>query len=119
MRLRLPAYAKVNLGLEIVGRRADGFHEIVSVTQTISLADTIEVTASEALSIEMTPPLVDDDDNLVRRAAEALAAYTYRSPGGRLHLTKRIPLAAGLGGGSSDAASTLRLLDRLWETRLG
>jgi 4-diphosphocytidyl-2-C-methyl-D-erythritol kinase len=119
MRLWLPAYAKVNLGLEILGRRADGFHEIVSVTQTISLADTVEVAPAETLALEMTPPLVDDSDNLVVRAAEALAAHTGHSARGRLHLKKRIPLAAGLGGGSSDAATTLRLLDRLWETRLG
>jgi 4-diphosphocytidyl-2-C-methyl-D-erythritol kinase len=119
MSLRLPAYAKINLGLEILGRRDDGFHEIVSVTQTISLADTLVVTASDALSVEMTPPLVEDDDNLVRRAADLLAAHTNHLPSGRLHLAKRIPLAAGLGGGSSDAASAIRLLDRLWGTGLG
>ena len=119
MKLRLPAYAKINLGLEIRGRRADGFHEIVSVTQTISLSDTVEASPGETLAVEMTPPLVDNDDNLVRRAAEALADHTGRPASGRLHLTKRIPLAAGLGGGSSDAASTLRLLDRLWGTKLG
>lgn len=117
--LTVPAYAKVNLGLEIVGRRADGFHEIVSVTQLISLADRVEVGPADALSVEMQPPLVDEGDNLARRAALALAAEAGRTPTGSVRIAKQIPLAAGLGGGSSDAASTLRLLDRLWSTRLG
>jgi len=119
MILRLPAYAKVNLSLEILGRRADGFHEIVSVTQTISLADTIEAAASDTLTVEMDPPLVEEDDNLMRRAAEALAEATGQPATGRVRIAKRVPLAAGLGGGSSDAATTLRLLDRLWGTGLG
>lgn len=117
--LRLRAYAKVNLSLEIVGRRADGFHEIVSVTQLVSLADRVEVAPGDALAIEMQPPLVDEGDNLARRAALALAAETGQRPRGSVTISKRIPLAAGLGGGSSDAAATLRLLDRLWGTRLG
>lgn len=119
MKLRLAAYAKINLGLEILRRREDGFHELVSVTQTISLADTIDVSPGEPCTVTMTPPLVEDGENLVGRAATALAAHTGRPPSGQIHLTKRIPLAAGLGGGSSDAASTLRLLDRLWGTGLG
>jgi len=117
--LRLPAYAKVNLGLEILGRRADGFHEIVSVTQIVSLADTVEVTTSDTLSIEMDPPLVGEGDNLAGTAALALASDTGRAPTAAVRIVKRIPLAAGLGGGSSDAAATLRLLDRLWGTSLG
>ena len=119
MRLRLPAYAKINLALEILGRRTDGFHEIASVTQTISLADTLEAAPDVAFSLTMSPPLVGDGDNLVARAASVLAEHTGRATTGRLHLTKRIPLAAGLGGGSSDAAAALRLLDRLWGTRVG
>lgn len=118
MRLRLEALAKINLGLEILGRRDDGFHEIVSVTQVISLADTLEARPSDRLTVEMTPPLVDDSENLVRRAAEALAAHAGRPAHAHLHITKRVPLAAGLGGGSSDAAAALRLLDRLWHTHL-
>lgn len=117
--LRASAYAKVNLSLEILGRRADGFHEIVSVSQTISLADEVAVWPAAGLSLRTEPPVVGDDENLVRRAAEALAAATGRRAEAGLRLRKRIPLAAGLGGGSSDAATTLRLLDRLWDTRLG
>ena len=116
--LRASAYAKVNLGLEVLGRRPDGFHEIVSVTQTISLHDTIEASVDDALTVEMDPPLVPDEDNLVRRAASLLASTTNRPPAARILVRKRIPLAAGLGGGSSDAATTLRLLDRLWQTQL-
>jgi 4-diphosphocytidyl-2-C-methyl-D-erythritol kinase len=117
--LSLPAYAKVNLTLEILGRRPDGFHEIASVTQLISLADRVEVSPGDLSSIEMLPPLVDAAENLVGRAADALAAATGRTIRGSLRIQKVIPLAAGLGGGSSDAAATLRLLDRLWGTRLG
>ncbi len=116
--LRLEAPAKINLGLEILGRRADGFHEIVSVTQPISLADTVEARPADTLTVEMTPPLVEDGENLVRRAAEALAAHLGRPAHAHLKITKRVPLAAGLGGGSSDAAAALRLLDRLWGARL-
>ena len=117
--MSLPAYAKINLGLEILGRRPDGFHEIVSVTQLISLADTVTVTPSASLSVSMSPPLVDPSDNLVGRAAQLLADDRRRVPGAAIHVEKQIPLAAGLGGGSSDAAATLRLLDRLWESPLG
>ena len=117
--LSVPAYAKVNLGLEILGRRPDGYHEIVSVTQLVSLADRVEVVPADALSVEMRPPIVDEGDDLARRAALALAAATGTTPTGTVRIDKRIPLAAGLGGGSSDAAAALRLLDRLWGTGLG
>lgn len=117
--LAAPAYAKINLSLEILGKRPDGFHELVSVSQTISLADHLTVWPSDSLHLTTQPPIVEDHDNLVRRATEALALATGRAASGHLLLKKRIPLAAGLGGGSSDAATTLRLLDRLWGTRLG
>jgi len=117
--LRASAYAKVNLGLEVLGRRPDGFHEIVSATQTISLHDTVDASMADALTVEMDPPLVPDEDNLVRRAASLLAAAATCAPAARILVRKRIPLAAGLGGGSSDAAATLRLLDRLWQSQAG
>ena len=114
---RLSAFAKVNLSLEVLGRRPDGFHEIVSVTQMISLADRVEVTPGAPLDVEMEPPLVEAGENLAFRAASLLAQTTERVATGRLRILKRIPLAAGLGGGSSDAAATLRLFDRLWDAR--
>ena len=116
--VRTSAYAKVNLALEVIGRRDDGLHEIVSVTQTIALHDTIEASESDTLRVEMEPPLVSPDENLVARAARLLASSARREPNAQILVRKRIPLAAGLGGGSSDAASTLRLLDRLWGTNL-
>jgi 4-diphosphocytidyl-2-C-methyl-D-erythritol kinase len=117
--LRVRAYAKVNLSLEVVGRRDDGFHELVSVVQTISLHDLVECAAAPTLQVATVPPLVAPDENLARRAAELLARETGRTPAAMLRIHKRIPVAAGLGGGSSDAAASLRLLDRLWATRRG
>jgi 4-diphosphocytidyl-2-C-methyl-D-erythritol kinase len=116
--LRAPAYAKINLSLEILGKRPDGFHELVSVVQTVSLADHLTVWPAPHLKIAVEPPVVEEHDNLVRRAAEALALATGQAARAEIHLRKDIPVAAGLGGGSSDAATTLRLLDRLWGTRL-
>jgi 4-diphosphocytidyl-2-C-methyl-D-erythritol kinase len=113
------AFAKINLGLEILGKRSDGFHEIVSVTQLISLADTVSVSAADALTAEIEPPLPDGAENIAARAVRALAASVKRVPAARVRIAKQIPVAAGLGGGSSDAAATLRLLDRLWHGRHG
>jgi 4-diphosphocytidyl-2-C-methyl-D-erythritol kinase len=113
------AFAKINLSLEIVGKRTDGFHEIVSVTQLISLADTVEVSAAETLSVESEPPLTDGADNIAGRAACALAESVGRIPAVRVRIAKQIPVAAGLGGGSSNAAATLRLMDRLWHSQQG
>lgn len=117
--LRVQAYAKVNLTLEVLGRRDDGYHEIVSVVQTISLHDVIECSPAATLRVRTEPPVVDPAENLVTRAAELLAAETGRPSGAEILVRKRIPLAAGLGGGSSDAAAALLLLDRLWGTGLG
>ena len=118
-RLRTRAYAKVNLALEVVGRRDDGFHEIVSVTQTISLHDVVECAVAPGLRVRTEPLVVDAADNLAGAAAELLAREYGRAPTVQLLIRKRIPLTAGLGGGSSDAAATLRLLDRLWNMGRG
>jgi 4-diphosphocytidyl-2-C-methyl-D-erythritol kinase len=112
--LSLRAYAKINLTLEVLGRRDDGYHEIVSVTQLISLADDLTLAPAADFTIEMTPPLVSAEENLVRRAAEAFTRDRNRPLTGRLSIAKRIPLAAGLGGGSSDAAAALRLFGKRW-----
>jgi 4-diphosphocytidyl-2-C-methyl-D-erythritol kinase len=99
------AYAKINLTLEISGKRPDGYHELVSVMQTISLADSLAVAPGQDLRLECDVPELAGDDNLVLKAARLLGAA------GHFRLEKRIPMAGGLGGGSSDGALALRLLD--------
>lgn len=115
-------YAKVNLGLAVVAKRPDGFHEIATLMQAISLADTLHLRPSPdgdwRLAIEPAGVLPADDSNLVLRAARALEARVgsrdQATPHAHFHLEKRVPHGAGLGGGSSDAAATLRVLARWW-----
>ncbi len=111
-------YAKINLTLEILGKRADGYHEVRSVMQTVGLADRLEVTAAEELSFTCSDPALATPDNLVYRAARLLQSECGVSAGAALRLEKRIPAAAGLGGGSSDAAATIIALNRLWNLQL-
>ncbi len=113
-RLRTRAYAKVNFALEVLGRRSDGFHELVSVTQTISLHDVVECGPAPALKVKTRPPVVGADHNLAGAAARLLACETGHPAALELLIAKRIPLAAGLGGGSSNAASALRLMNLHW-----
>jgi 4-diphosphocytidyl-2-C-methyl-D-erythritol kinase len=124
------ARAKVNLALHVLGRRADGYHLIDSLVVFADMGDTLRATPREEALVKLTVdgPFGDElagstraEDNLVTRAADELvAAFPRRRPGGvRLHLTKRLPVAAGLGGGSADAAAALRLLDRLWDLGAG
>ena len=109
------APAKVNLGLHVLRRRPDGFHDLATVFLPLDWADEIAAEPAAGLSVSSSDPaLPTDDGNLVVRAARALAAHTGTSEGARLHLDKRVPYGAGLGSGSSDAAATLRLLTRLW-----
>jgi 4-diphosphocytidyl-2-C-methyl-D-erythritol kinase len=117
-RLRLWTPAKVNLALEILGKRPDGYHEISTVLQAVDLFDRLTVEDAEALTLVASDPgLPVDDTNLVVRAARALAGAAGVARGARIVLDKRIPVAAGLGGGSSDAAATLWALNRLWGLR--
>jgi 4-diphosphocytidyl-2-C-methyl-D-erythritol kinase len=115
-RLLIRAYAKVNLGLEILARRPDGFHEIRTVLQTIDLADDISIwPRARGIRLECVPPTVPaDQSNLILRAASLLQRRFPGAGGARVLLTKRIPVGAGLGGGSSDAAAALVGLRRLW-----
>jgi 4-diphosphocytidyl-2-C-methyl-D-erythritol kinase len=106
--------AKVNLSLEVRGRRADGFHDLVSVMQTISLSDRLTVEPADEITLESAPASLAGPDNLVLRAAHALRSRSGRQGGSRLRLEKRIPTGAGLGGGSSDGAAALALVSRLW-----
>jgi 4-diphosphocytidyl-2-C-methyl-D-erythritol kinase len=117
--LILPAFAKINLTLRVLGKRPDGYHEIDTVLQTISLHDTIRLTVTDAPEIVLSCDdrfLPKDLDNLVYRAASALQNRFAPGKGARIRLEKRIPAQAGLGGGSSDAAVTLLALARLWAT---
>ena len=112
--IRLEAFAKVNLSLVILGRRADGFHELDTVFQTIDLADTLTFEPADGLRLAIDADLPVDDGNLVIRAARALASEAGIAPNAAIRLEKRIPWGAGLGGGSADAAATLLGLTALW-----
>lgn len=112
--LTLKAYAKVNLVLEVLGKREDGYHEIVSVMQTIGLHDVLTLEADDEISFSCSVAGLQTDDNLVLRAVHALRQATGVKMGARITLEKEIPAAAGLGGGSSDAAAALKGLNRLW-----
>jgi 4-diphosphocytidyl-2-C-methyl-D-erythritol kinase len=106
--------AKINLFLAITDRRADGFHNLVSLVAPLTWGDTLHVEPADTISLTCDDPaLPTDDRNLVVKAANAFVAATGWKGGARLRLEKRIPVGAGLGGGSSNAAATLRALNRL------
>ena len=118
VRVRTPA--KINLHLAVGPLRPDGYHEITTVYHAIGVYDELTVWPADTLTMTMegegAGELALDESNLVVRAARALAAVTGREPRVRIHLRKQIPLAAGLAGGSSDAAATLVACDALWGT---
>jgi len=113
----LKAPAKINWFLEILGKRGDGYHEIVSLMQCVALYDSLTLEHAEEIEV-LTDTNIPLDVNLVYRAAMLLKEKTLTSSGARITLKKEIPLAAGLGGGSSDAASTLIGLNSLWDLNL-
>ncbi|HVL70785.1 MAG TPA: 4-(cytidine 5'-diphospho)-2-C-methyl-D-erythritol kinase, partial [Beijerinckiaceae bacterium] len=118
---RAAAPAKLNLYLRVVGRRANGYHLLDSLVAFCDLADTVEVAPCERLELACDGPFAGEagptEENLVHRAATLLAREAGIVARARIRLTKRIPVAAGLGGGSADAAAILRLLNDFW--RLG
>jgi 4-diphosphocytidyl-2-C-methyl-D-erythritol kinase len=116
----IPAPAKLNLFLHVVGRRADGYHLLQTVFQLISLSDTLDIDtrADGQISRETDMQGVALEEDLVVRAARALQRATGTKAGAHIRLRKRIPSGAGLGGGSSDAASVLMALNKLWGTKL-
>jgi 4-diphosphocytidyl-2-C-methyl-D-erythritol kinase len=113
-----PAPAKLNLYLHVVGRRDDGYHLLDSLVVFAGAADQVRVAAAPTLDLSVdgrfAADLAAEADNLVLRAARLLAAAAGVPARGRLHLTKALPVASGIGGGSADAAATLRLLARHW-----
>ncbi len=114
------SYAKINLTLDVLGRRSDGYHEIITVMQTIDLYDTLCLTRGDdrRVHIVCTRPELSNESNLAVQAAEALRQRFAPDQGVVIELHKRIPLAAGLGGGSSNAAAVLRALQQLWRLSL-
>lgn len=116
-----PAPAKLNLLLHVTARRADGYHDLQTIFQLLDWGDELrfEITADSAIERASGPAAIPPQDDLSLRAARLLQRVTGVRQGVRLHLRKRIPLGGGLGGGSSDAATVLRVLDRLWGTALG
>jgi 4-diphosphocytidyl-2-C-methyl-D-erythritol kinase len=120
-RLLVPSYAKVNLGLEVLGRRRDGYHELRTIFQTISLHDDVVLRLRRggvSLRCE-TPGVPEDETNLAARAALELGRFARVRPDVGIEIVKRIPVSGGLGGGSSNAAAVLLGLDRLWRLGLG
>lgn len=120
MHFELSSPCKINLLLNILGRRADGFHELETILQPVALHDTLRVeTTDEGISLACNDPLVPTDaTNLVCRAAAAFLQVTGLKTGLHFELEKRIPSAAGLGGGSGNAATTLLALNQLWKQPL-
>ena len=114
------AYAKINWSLDTVGVREDGYHLLDMIMQTVSLHDTLTMEIAPALTLrtEGPVPVLSGPDNLALRAAQALREYANIGTGADIRLHKRIPIGAGLGGGSSDAAAVLRGLNRLWKLGL-
>lgn len=119
--LSLPAPAKLNRMLHIVGRRDDGYHELQTVFQFLDHGDTLHFRPRDDGAIHLTPAIagIDHDTNLIVRAARLLQHASGTHLGVDIHLDKRLPMGGGLGGGSSDAATTLLALDRLWSLDLG
>jgi 4-diphosphocytidyl-2-C-methyl-D-erythritol kinase len=117
--MEVQAPAKVNLTLRVLGKRLDGYHTLESVIQTITLSDSLTFeSAAEGLFFSCSDPVLEGEDNLVMRAARLLQTHSAVPRGARIHLEKRIPQQAGLGGGSSDAATALSALNELWDLHL-
>jgi len=115
-----PAPAKLNLFLYITGRRADGYHELQTLFQFLDQGDRLDFAITHDGRIELTPELpgVIPEDNLIVRAARLLQPHAKTGAGARIYLHKQLPMGGGLGGGSSDAATTLVALNHLWQCGL-
>ncbi|MEE8413287.1 MAG: 4-(cytidine 5'-diphospho)-2-C-methyl-D-erythritol kinase [Dehalococcoidales bacterium] len=116
--LTLSAPAKINLTLEVLADRQDGFHEIRTIIQTIDLSDTLHFQPGQEITFSSDLPGWTAEESLVSRTVDLLRQLTGCSQGAAIELEKRIPLTAGLGGDSSDAATVLLGLNRLWELNL-
>ncbi len=111
----LPSFAKINLFLRVLGKRADGFHEICTIFQTVSLCDYLTFSEADEITLTCSDDKIPlDDENLIVKAGKILREKCDIEKGAKIHLEKRIPAPGGLGGGSSNAAVTLLALVKLW-----
>lgn len=119
-KLTLPAPAKLNLFLHITGRRPDGYHELQTVFQMLDFGDSLEFTRTKSGNITLTPELtgVNIEDNLIYKAAKLLEPFRTETLGIDIRIDKKLPMGGGLGGGSSNAATTLLALNKLWNCEL-
>ena len=119
MALTLESFAKVNLFLEVLGRRSDGYHDLSTVMQSVSIADTIRIEEGDRIEVTADLPEVPDGEgNIAWKAAAALGDFLGERRGCKIFIKKRIPVEAGLGGGSGNAAAVLCGLTRLWGAAL-
>ena len=116
--LSIEAPAKINLTLEVLGRRPDGYHEIRSVVQTINFCDSLQITPAKDILFKSNKSAWSGEQSLVAKAVKLLQATTSVTQGAVITIKKRLPLISGLGGDSSDAAAVLRGLNQLWELGL-
>ena len=121
-KLIINAPAKINLHLEIIGKREDGFHELAMVMQSINLSDHLEIEINNSGKLNLktdSQNLANNDDNLIMKAAKLIKDFSCKKElGANIYLKKNIPIGAGLAGGSSDAAATLIGLNELWDLNL-
>ncbi len=117
-KITVKANAKINLALDITGKRADGYHFIDTVMQSVTLSDTVFIQKSNAISLECSVPHLSGEENLGLKAARLFFEKTKIFGGAEIYIEKAIPEAGGMGGGSADAAAVLLGLDKLYETKL-
>lgn len=118
--LAFPSPAKLNLFLHIVGQRDNGYHELESIFQFLDYGDTIAIRKTTSAEIKLLTPIagVNHDDNLIVKAAKLLQQTTSCQLGAEIKVTKRLPMGGGIGGGSSNAATVLLALNKLWKTNV-
>lgn len=117
--MHLQARAKINWALEITGTRADGYHLLDGVMQSLALCDEMDISSAQTLSLSVDGAVLScGEDNLVLKAAKALQQHTGCTLGAHIRLQKRIPMGAGLGGGSADCAAALKGLNAFWQLNL-
>ena len=116
--MKLKANAKINLTLDVLGKRADGYHLIDSVFQSVSLCDEVTVEKSDDITVQCSDDTLCDKSNIAYKAASKFFEFTKICGGAKIVIEKHIPLASGMGGGSADAAAVIVALDRLYNANL-